>query len=527
MKWHTMKRFLLTGSISLLALSSPAYATLKEALEAINDHDYAFALEELNRLMSQENNTDARYHLGRMYEQGLGVEKNEEKALGYYRTAAEKENEKAALKLGNAYYTGGLLDKDYKEALKWYTIAADKGSYPAQYNVGLMYEEGNGVKKDFVQAFKFYKKSAEQGYAPAQIALGRMFLKGIGTPQDYSQAIFWYKLGADQGDQDAQMRLAKLYANSTVRGLPFNIVGAHVYFNLISAYGTSPLKEEAAQLRDALTQTMRNEDVVLAQKKANKWRKKKREESLPNQNAESLIDDDDDFMGDVKNKSKEQKEEIAKIEVGVQTTMQDLLVAAGISRRDLNKAVRADDFSEIEKTLKENESDRLALIALADLYVLGQGLKENPKEALKIYKKLAAKNDPIAFYRLAPMYCEGNSIEPDLSECYKYMLLAKKYSDDVSLPAIQDALQMLDENLDKEIRDIGKKLAEEWGQKETKSSSGESKKKKRFSLFGGDKKEDDEKENKKAAKEDAGKEEKAKEKPKKPAFDDDDLFSGL
>ena len=33
--------------------------------------------------------------------------------------------------------------------------------------------------------------------------------------------------------------------------------------------------------------------------------------------------------------------------------MQDLLVAAGISRRELNKAVRADDFTEIEKTLKD------------------------------------------------------------------------------------------------------------------------------------------------------------------------------
>lgn len=527
MKLYAMKRFFLISSISWLALSSPAYATLKEALEAINDHDYSFALEELNRLIVQENNAEARYYLGRLYEEGQGVEKNEEKALNFYRAAAEKENDKAALKLGNAYYSGSSVDKNYQEAFKWYSIAAEKGSYPAQYNVGLMYEEASGVKKDYVKAFQFYKKSAEQGYAPAQIALGRMFLNGIGTPQDYSQSLFWYKLGADQGDFDAQMKLANLYANKTIRGLPFSIVGAHVYFNLVAAYGPSPLKEEAAHSRDELTQTMRNEDVALAQQKANKWKKKTREESLPGNVVEGLSDDDDNVMeGTSQKKTKEKQEEVVEIQVSAQTSMQDLLVAAGISRRDLNKAVRADDFSEIEQTLKNNEKDRTAQIALADLYVLGQGLKENPKEAIAIYQKLAAKNDPIAFYRLAPMYCEGNGVDPDLSECYKLMLLAKRYADDASLPAIQEALQILDENLDKEIRDIGKKLSDEWGRKKAETPAEDPKKKKRFSLFNGDN-DKNSAENGKTVEKEQKKKDKRLEKVKPADDDDDDLFSGL
>ena len=114
--------------------------------------------------------------------------------------------------------------------------------------------------------------------------------------------------------------------------------------------------------------------------------------------------------------------------------------------------------------LKEKEDDDVALLALGDLYVLGQGIPENPKEAMAIYKKLIEKNNnPIAFYRLAPMVCEGNGVDPDLAECYKLMALAKKYSDEASLSTISDALQVLDENLDKEIRDLGKKMADEWG----------------------------------------------------------------
>ena len=517
MKLRTLKHILLSGGVSCLAFSDPAYATLKEALEAVDDQDYGFALEELNRLASKEENVEALYHLGRMYENGYGVEKDEEKALEFYQQAADKENDKAALKIGNAYYTGKGRGKDYQEAFKWYTASAQKGNYSAQYNIGLMYEDGTGVKADTVKAFESYKKSGNQGYAPAQIALGRMFLKGIGTPQDYTRSIFWYKLAADQGNFDAMMSLAKLYSNTSVRGLPFNISGAHIYFNIIAAYGPSPMKEEAATKRDELTKTMKNEDVAMAQSKANRWKKKKREESLPSMVSDGLIDDGGNPNAGIKKEANAEEEK--EIKITTQTDIKEILVAAGISRRDLNKAIRSDDFSEIETALKQKseEGEDVAKLALADLYVLGQGLKENPQEAFKLYSDLAQKNNAIAFYRLTPMYCEGTGVNPDLAECYKMIMLAKKFSDDDSLDSIMETVRVLDENLDKDIRDAGKKLADEWGQKKE-----ETKKKKGFFSFGGNS-DDDKKEEKKKAPD-------KKETEKKPADDEeeeDDLFSGL
>ncbi|MBO4521522.1 MAG: sel1 repeat family protein [Alphaproteobacteria bacterium] len=538
MKLRTLKHFLVAGGVSLLALSSPAYATLKEALEALEERDYPFALEELNRLINQEKNAEACYHLGRMYYDGLGLEQNEETAMKYFFQAAQQGNEKAALKVGNAYYLGEGVEKSAQEAFKWYKVAAEQGNYLALYNIGLMYEEGTDVKKSLTDAFRAYRGSAEQGYAPAQIALGHMFFNGIGTPQDYNQAVFWYKLAADQGDLDAQMKLAKLYANTSVRGLAFNIVGAHIYFNLIAAYGKSPLKEEAAELRDKLAETMRHDDVISAQEQANKWKKKTREESLPSLAEQDFMGQYVDVQANIKKDKPEEGE--AEIKITVQTELKSLLLAAGISRRDLNKAVRADDFSEIEGILKQKaeKGDATAHLALADLYVLGQGLKENPKEAVEIYQKLAAKANPIAFFRLAPMYCEGKGVAPDLVECYKLMLLAKKYADEASQPFVSEALQMLDENLDQEIRDSGKKQADEWKPEPEKV------KKKKFSFFS--KSDDDDDENESAIKRSEKKEEEKKKeelkkkeeeekkktetKEKKKASgdeDDDDLFSGL
>lgn len=61
------------------------------------------------------------------------------------------------------------------------------------------------------------------------------------------------------------------------------------------------------------------------------------------------------------------------------------------------------------------------------------------------------------------MYCEGNPVEPDLANCYKWFLLSKKFANEGSLPTIDEAIKLLDANLDQPIRDEGAKMAEEWG----------------------------------------------------------------
>ncbi len=534
MKLNNFKRFVLLSSISIMAMTEAVQASYQEAMQALNEQDYVFAVEEFTRLADKEQNAEARYQLGRMYEQGLGVPKDEIKAMELFKQGGVAGSAQAALKVGNAYYTGKGLEKNYKEAFQWYQKAAQKNSYPAQYNIGLMLEEGLVGKKDPVASFEAYKKSADQGYAPAQMALGRMYLKGIGTPQDFSQAIFWYKLAADQGNIEAQMELAKLYANTTIRGLPFNIIGAHVYFNLISAYGPSPLKEEATAKRNELTQKMNNEEVQIAQSRALKWKKKSRKESLPSliQEATLLEEDSGNIVSGVDNSEQENKKEITQKETKItaKTDIQEIIVAAGVSRRDLNKAVREDNFQPVVAILKEKSDagNKTAQLALADLYLLGQGMQTNPTEALKLYTALAQGNDAIAFYRLAPMYCEGNGTSPDLVECYKYMTLAKKYSDEASMQTISGSLQMLDENLDKEIRDAGKKAADEWGVK--KEEKKEDKKKGLFGMFSGDSDEDEAMKKPEESSEESAEEKTTEPEPEKKETKDDleeDLFSDL
>lgn len=455
--------FLLSG-LSLFALSTAANATLQEAEDAINDKDYVFALQELNRLIKVGDHTaEAYYNLAKLYENGLGVAKDEMQALTFYRRAAEAGDEKSALKVGNAYFLGRGVDRNYAEAYRWFKQSAEKGNYAAQYNIGLMLDEGKGLRKDSVKAFEFYQKAADQGYGPAQYALGGMFLKGIGTPQDFTAAIRWYKLAADQGDSQAQMDLAKLYGNTELRGLPFNLIGAHMYYNIVSAYAKSPLKEEAAALREEVTQKMQPQDVQMAQQKARVWHKKSRTESIPSK--QDASDFEADLGGNQKTQTSQQKPEQENLKPTVKTDKETMLVAAGVGRRVLSDAVRNDDFKPVLDILtpKAEGGDVIAQLALGDLYMLGQGMKADPNEAFKWYSKAAESNSAIAFYKLGPIYCEGEIVVPDLARCYMYFLLSKKFADADSLPAVEETIKMLDDSFGQDIRAEGVKLAESYG----------------------------------------------------------------
>ena len=74
---------------------------------------------------------------------------------------AQSGDARAQNNLGYCYENGLGVTKDYNEAVKWYRKAAEQGNAYGQYNLGLCYENGDGVSKDINQAVKWYRKAAE------------------------------------------------------------------------------------------------------------------------------------------------------------------------------------------------------------------------------------------------------------------------------------------------------------------------------------------------------------------------------
>jgi uncharacterized protein len=128
-------------------LSSPALADLKAGVAAYEAGNVPLAVKEF-RASAEKGDADSQFNLGLMYEQGLGV------------------------------------SKDEKEAIAWYQKSAMQGNSNAQYNLGVLYENGRGSAVDFAKANQWYRKAAVQGDALAIGNLGMLYLRGQGVNED-------------------------------------------------------------------------------------------------------------------------------------------------------------------------------------------------------------------------------------------------------------------------------------------------------------------------------------------------------
>lgn len=119
-------------------------ANFEVGIEAIGVNDMPAAFKAF-LAGAKEGHADSQFNVGVMYEQGIGVA------------------------------------KDDKEAVYWYGKAADQGSSAAQYNLGVLYENGRGTAVNFAKANDLYRKASVQGDALAVGNLGMLYIRGDGV----------------------------------------------------------------------------------------------------------------------------------------------------------------------------------------------------------------------------------------------------------------------------------------------------------------------------------------------------------
>jgi TPR repeat protein len=94
---------------------------------------------------------------------------NYSEAFKIWLSVANNENEVDAIfNLGYMYENGQGVEINLSEAFKWYMLSAKQGHSNSQYNIGMMYENGEGVSKNYIEAKKWYKLAANQGDLDAQ-----------------------------------------------------------------------------------------------------------------------------------------------------------------------------------------------------------------------------------------------------------------------------------------------------------------------------------------------------------------------
>jgi TPR repeat protein len=121
---------------------------------------------------------------------------------------AEQGDAWAQLNLGAAYDNGIGVERDIDKALHWYQKAAEQGLAKAQYNLAhlLATEEISTVA-----AAEWMLKAANQGMADAQYLMGVIYAEGLGVGIDDKKAVFWLKKAIAQGHHEAAVFLKKTY----------------------------------------------------------------------------------------------------------------------------------------------------------------------------------------------------------------------------------------------------------------------------------------------------------------------------
>ena len=194
----------------------------KRGVSLWNKRKFTEAVQWFERgLQLDPNHAAQQFHLGLAYYQGLGVPQTDcTLAAIWWRKAAEQGYAEAQNNLGRLYEEGEGIEHDYAGAAYWYRKAAEQNHVTSQFNLAVMYELGHGVPQDLAQAATWYRKAAEQGYAPAQLNLAVMCELGQGMPQDFAEAAAWYREAAESGDDTARNALWDLLEKLEA-GVPF------------------------------------------------------------------------------------------------------------------------------------------------------------------------------------------------------------------------------------------------------------------------------------------------------------------
>lgn len=186
-----------------LVAGSQARAGFDDAVAAANDGKFVIAFNEFS-MLAEAGDARAQQALAWIYYEGQGRPRDYEKAVFWYRKAADQGNVTAQINLAQMYAYGKGVPQDFSKAAHWWGELAEQGDSKSQTALAGLYYQGNGVEKDVNAAVALWREAAEQGISEAQRNLGLVYGKGQGVKQDDVQAYAWLNAAAAQEDKTAE-----------------------------------------------------------------------------------------------------------------------------------------------------------------------------------------------------------------------------------------------------------------------------------------------------------------------------------
>jgi TPR repeat protein len=167
--------------------SVEAFPDVTMALEAIEDGDLGQGVDFLY-LLSDENDPEAFYQLGRLYADEKYEKADDIEAVRLLSQAAEYGMLEAQMLLAAILGDENRICYDPEKSAEWMLQVALTGDSNAQLQLGMKLIQGVGLSTDYAEAAAWLKASSTQGNQRAKLLLGMLFFEGKGVEQDFQKS---------------------------------------------------------------------------------------------------------------------------------------------------------------------------------------------------------------------------------------------------------------------------------------------------------------------------------------------------
>ena len=175
------------------------------------EQDFESSIEFYTRVLDQQKNTKAMYHLGRLL-QASSNEEHQQKCVDYFEYGSELGDAGCTYELAYLYRDGQFKNEDAAKAIQLFKLAIAQGDSLAGVDLGEMYMM-QGETQNALEEFK--KAYEETGSALAAFYIGRMYYYGNGVEESDELAFPYLKAASENHIKDANVMLGAIYGFGT------------------------------------------------------------------------------------------------------------------------------------------------------------------------------------------------------------------------------------------------------------------------------------------------------------------------
>lgn len=179
----------------------------------------------------KNNPSEIQHHevvIGIFYKKGFGVEKSEKESFDRFKNASQKGDINGHYELGECFYNGIGTKKDSDKALEYYKFAADEGLNIALFTLAKYYYNIN----NYETSIDYYEKSANKDFVPSQYYVAKFYK--YGKKRNIKKSLKWLeKYQEKDGSWDITDEIKKLQADRKPPGGGDNIAELNKAINEI------------------------------------------------------------------------------------------------------------------------------------------------------------------------------------------------------------------------------------------------------------------------------------------------------